>query len=118
MEDLQSWKFFLFIIIGLLSCFLSLFVMIFLTAKKTRTRQHKKGVLYFSFILGLSVISSVLPFVDVENKLIKNFLDNGLIAFPLLIIPFYSLAFNYTFKKRKPGKSHRKSREKMTIINR
>jgi hypothetical protein len=91
--------------------------MIFLTAKKNRSRKHKKGVLYFSIILGLSVIASVLPFVEVENKFLKRFLDNSQFLFPLILIACYSLAFNYTFKSKKPG-SHKRSRGKMTAINR
>jgi hypothetical protein len=114
MEDLQSWKFLFYVISGLLSCFLSLFIMIFLTAKKNRTGKDKKGVVYFSFILGSSMIASVLPFIDIENQRIRNFIDNSLFVFPILLIIFYSLAFNYTFKKRLPGNTKRKSKRKIT----
>jgi prolipoprotein diacylglyceryltransferase len=114
MEDLQSWKFLFYIVTGLLSCFLSLFIMIFLTAKKNRSRQHKKGVLYFSFILAISIIASVLPFIDVEDQQIKNVIDNSLFIFPILFIVSYSWAFNYTFKKRIPGKNQRKTKRKIT----
>jgi len=88
--------------------------MIFLTAKKTRSRQDKKGVLYFSFILVISMIASVLPFIDVENQRFKNFLDNSLYIFPILLIVLYSWAFNYTFKKKMPGKNRGKSKRNVT----
>ena len=88
--------------------------MIFLTAKKNRSKQDKKGVLYFSLILAVSMTAAVLPFIDVENQRLKNFMDNILYIFPILLIVLYSWAFNYTFKKRIPGKNRNKSRRNIT----